>query len=59
MKDRRDILVAQGSRRTRLSQKPLTGDFAREIVIVDYLQGNRTAQIGVEGLVGYAHGTSA
>jgi hypothetical protein len=59
MKDRRHILVTKRGGSASLPQKSLPGDVAIEVSAIDNLQGDRTTKIGVESLIGDAHGTPA
>jgi hypothetical protein len=55
VEDRGDIRVAHTGRRTRLAQETKPSRFVAQISFANNLQGYRTTQINVEGLVGDTH----
>ncbi len=59
MKDRGHIAMAQLGGAAGFSKKTLRGGRIVEMRGADDLQGDMAAQIGIEGLVGHAHGTVA
>ena len=59
MIDRGDVAVAQPRGDAGLADEALAGNLAVEVLGADDLQRHVAAKIGVEGLVGHAHGSAS
>ena len=59
VKNRCDVAVAQLCGGSRFGQKTRPTGFVREIARMDHLERDFATQVGVERLVGDAHGTAA
>jgi hypothetical protein len=47
--------MPQAGRRAGLPQKPKPRRFIANIFFVNELQGHRTSEVNIEGLIGYTH----
>src|SRR5258708_14723967 len=59
MVDRCDVLMPEGRRCARFSDKPLSNPFVPNVPRRNHLQSSKATQISIYRLIGHAHGSPA